>query len=263
MYKKLCLLACLIVFTLTSCTVKEKIVFNEDGTGNFILSYDMGNLMKEMKNAMGGGANDTKEKKSKVMDTTMVFSEIMETYKDSVAALPEEKRLALEAVKDMYMKMKMDEANGVFDFGVGLNFESIEDLKGIQEKIEKAKSLNAKNDQVGAMKEGSPLGKFMQDDKNGVDYNLTTKRFSRITKINKAEGAKEITFDEEGDKEFLDYFKESFYTVEYTFPKQIKSYTIEGASLSEDRRTISYKASWVHFLQEPKALDIAIEFEDE
>lgn len=263
MYKKLCLLVGLIVFSLTSCTVKEKIVFNEDGTGNYLVSYDMGNLMKEMKGAMGDGDTDTKGKKSKVMDTTMVFSEIMETYKDSVAALPEEKQLALEAVKDMYMKIKMDESNGVFDFGVGLDFKSIEDLKGIQEKIEKAKSLNSKNDQVGAMKEGSPLGKFMQDGTNDVDYNLTANSFSRITKTNKAEDAEGITFDGEEDKEFLDYFKESYYFVEYTFPKKIKSHTIEDASLSEDKKTITYKASWIDFLKAPKALDIVIEFEDE
>lgn len=263
MYRKVLVFVCLIVFSLTSCTVKEKIVFNEDGTGNYLLSYDMGNMMKEMKGAMGGGTTDTNEKESKVMDTTMVFREIMETYKDSVAALSEEKQLALEAVKDMYMKMKMDEANDIFDFGIGLDFKSIEDLKGIQEKIEKAKSLNSKNDQVGAMKEGSPLGKFIQDDKNGVDYNLTTNSFSRVTRINKPEDAEEVTFDEEGDEEFLDYFKESYYFVEYTFPKKIKSHTIEDASLSEDKKTITYKASWIDFLKAPKALDIVIEFEDE
>ncbi len=62
-----------IVFT--SCTVKETIIFNEDGTGNYLLSYDMANAMKQMKGAFGESEEKTKkEKKSKVVDTLMVFS---------------------------------------------------------------------------------------------------------------------------------------------------------------------------------------------
>ena len=220
--------------------------------------------MEQMKGAFGseGSSNSEKKKTGKVVDTLIVFSEIMETYKDSVAALPEEKQLAFEAVKDMYMQMKMDEDKGSFDFGIGLNFDSIDELKGIQEKIEKAKSLNSKNDQVGAMKEGSPVGKFMPNDKIGVDYSLTTHSFSRTTTLSKLEEAYKFEF-EEGDKEFIDYFKESFYIIEYTFPKKIKSHSIKNANLSEDKKTIIYQANWIDFLQAPKALDIVIDFENE
>ena len=195
----------------------------------------------------------------------MVFSEIMETYKDSVAALPEDKRLALDAVKDMYMKMKMDEENNVFDFGVGLNFESIEDLKGIQKKIEKAKTLNSQNGQVDAIKEGSPLGKFMVDGKDNVDYNLIENGFSRITTVSEAESVEAFKLDEksEEDKEFLEHFEDSFYIVEYTFPKKIKSTSVENAELSKDKKTVTYKFNWIEFLGNPKLLDINIEFENE
>ena len=91
------------------------------------------------------------------MDTTIVFKDILETLKDSVAALPEEKQKAFEAVKDMYMKMTMDEDKGLFSFGIGLNFKSINELTDIGEKIQKAKSLNAQNDQVNAMLRGPLL----------------------------------------------------------------------------------------------------------
>ncbi|MCF7560581.1 hypothetical protein L3X39_08020 [Sabulilitoribacter multivorans] len=252
----------LFVLSLTSCTVKESIVFNEDGSGNFLLTYDMASAMEQMKVAMGGedSTDSTEEKKSKVIDTMMVFSEIMETFKDSVAALPEDKRLALEAVKDMYMKMKMDEGTGVFDFGIGLNFKSISDLKGIQEKIEKAKSLNAQNDQVSAMKTGSPLGKFMLDEKNDVEYVFTDSSFSRKTSVSDAE--EEITF-EESDNEFIEYFNSAYYIVEYTFPKKIKSFSVEGAELSGDKKTITYKVRWLDFIKKPKILDFDVKFVNE
>lgn len=261
-------LVVVIAVCFSSCTVKESIVFHEDGSGKFFVSYDMASIMSQMKGAFSEGkedANASNKKESKVIDTTMVFNEIMETYKDSIAALPEEKRLALQIVKDMYMKMKMDEVNGVFDFGIGLDFKSITDLKGIQKKIEKAKTLNSQNNQVDAIKEGSPLGKFMANDKNSVDYSFTGNGFSRHTEISEEESGEAFKLDEndEGGQEFLDYFEDSFYIVEYTFPKKIKSFSVENAELSGDKKTITYKLNWIDFLSNPKLLDVNIEFENE
>lgn len=262
------LLLVVITIGFSSCTVKESIVFNEDCSGNFLVSYDMATVMSQMKDAFSEGedATNSKEKKpSKVIDTLMVFSDIMENYKDSVAALPEEKRMALEVVKDMYMKMKMDEDSGIFDFGVGLQFKSIDDLKGIQKKIEKAKTLNSQNSQVDAIKEGSPLGKFLANNENNVVYNLTNTGFSRVTNITKEASSEAFELDEnnEEDKQFLEYFENAFYIVEYTFPKAIKSTSVEKAQLSEDKKTVTYKFNWIEFLNNPKLLDINIEFENE
>lgn len=261
-----------IVISFNSCTVTESIVFNEDNSGEFLVSYDMGQVMAQMGDMFNEGGNDAadeKEKTGKVMDTMMVFSEIMETYKDSVAALPEEKRLAMEAVKDMYMKMHMDQDNGVFDFGVGMNFSSIDDLLNIQEKIRKAQSLNAQNDQVGAMKENSPMGKFMGNDNNNVQYQLTDNGFARVTSLELPEGADmselEAMFDEndESNKQFMAYFENAFYNVKLTFPKRIKSTSIEGAVISEDGKTVTYKSNWIDYLKDPMSLDVKVEFVDE
>ena len=133
--KKLLLLFTLTLF-LTSCNVTESIVFDDGQSGQFLVTYQMGDAMKAFTEQMGGGtANSDEKEKGAVMDTLMVFADIMETYKDSVAALPEDKRLAMEAVKDMFMTMKMDEDEGVMDIGIGLNFKSLDGLKDIQEKI--------------------------------------------------------------------------------------------------------------------------------
>ncbi|WP_346882902.1 hypothetical protein [uncultured Algibacter sp.] len=254
-----------IIFSLTSCTIKERIVFKEDGTGKFLMSYDMGGAFKQMKGAFSEGvSNDTikNKKQGKVVDTTMVFKDMMVQFKDSIAQLSEEKQLAMQMVKDMFMTMKVNEDENVFSFGIGMDFPSVNDLVGIQEKLEKAKSLNAQNDQVGAMKKASPIGKFMENDKNEVNYDLTDKVFSRLTTINETPNEEDATFDE-SDNQFIDYFKESYYIVEYTFPKKIKSHTAKDASLSADKKTITYKAGWVDFIKSPNALDINIQFEDE
>lgn len=266
--KKLFLLFALTLF-LTSCNVTESIVFDDGQSGQFLVTYQMGDAMKAFTEQMdGGAANSDKKGKGEVMDTTMVFADIMETYKDSVAALPEDKRLAMEAVKDMFMSMKMDEDEGIMDIGIGLKFESLNDLKDIQEKIKKVQSLNGQGDQLDAMKNGSPIGKFMGTDEERVNYLMTEGGFERITSMGvsaeELESMAEL-FDEtdESDKEFIKYFEESYYNVSLTFPKRVKSVSTDGATISEDDKTVTYKASWIEYLKNPIMLDVKVDFVDE
>ena len=267
--KKLLLLFTLTLF-LTSCNVTESIVFDDGQSGQFLVTYQMGDAMKAFTEQMGGGtANSDEKEKGAVMDTLMVFADIMETYKDSVAALPEDKRLAMEAVKDMFMTMKMDEDEGVMDIGIGLNFKSLDGLKDIQEKIKKAQSINGQGDQINAMKNGSPIGKFMGSDGERVNYLMSDSGFERVTSMEMSaeefEQSMAELFDDtdESDKEFMQYFEESYYNVSLTFPKRVKSVSIDGAAISEDGKTVTYKASWIEYLKNPLMLDVKVDFVDE
>ncbi len=261
----------IIVFAcfIASCNVTESIVFNQDGSGEFLATYEMGEAIKAMSVAMGGDENKEKKEGGEIMDTTIVFADIMETYKDSVAALPEEKRLAMEAVKDMYMRMQINEDEGVMSFGMGMQFESINDLKDIRKKLKKIQSLNSQGDQVNAMKENSPLGNFMGNENNDVAYIYTTDGFSRMTSIKLPDEATEDAIDElfdetdESNQQFLEYFEGSFYNVKLTFPKAVKSIDVEGAEFSDDRKTVTYKTNWVEYLKNPKLLDVNVKFVDE
>lgn len=254
---------------LLSCNVTESIVFNENESGKYLVTYQMGDAMKAFTEAMGGDKPDSEKKeKGEVMDTTMIFADIMETYKDSIAALPEDKQMAMEAVKDMFMTMNLDEDKGVMDVGIGMEFSSIKDLKNIQDKLKKVQSLNSQGNQIDALKNGSPLGKFMGSEDNRVMYDMTENRFSRITTASVLENGDEVLdqmFSEtdENDKEFMKYFEEAYYNVKLTFPKAIKSVSVEGAEISKDRKTVTYKANWIDYLKNPKLLDAKVEFVDE
>ena len=264
--KKLLLLVVFACF-LASCNVTESIVFDQDGSGEYLVTYQMGEAMKAMTEAMGGG--DEKKEGGEVMDTVMVFADLMETYKDSIASLSEEKQQAFESIKDMYMKMKVDEGNGIMDIGMGLNFDSIDDLTDINEKLRNIQNINEQGDQLDALRDNSPLGNFMGSDKNAIAYDFSDKGFSRVTKINisedQAEEAMESLFDEadEENQQFMEYFKEADYTVKLTFPKAVKTIDIEGAEFSKDRKTVTYKANWVEYLKNPKLLDVNVTFVDE
>lgn len=266
--RKIILLFALACF-LTSCNVTESIVFNDGQSGQYLVTYQMGDAMKVFTEQMGGSSTDSENKeKGEVMDTTMVFADLMETYKDSIAALPEEKRLAMEAVRDMFMTMKIDEDEGIMDVGIGLEFESIADLKNIQDKIKKVQNLNGQGEELEAMKNGSPIGKFMGSDEERVSYSMTANGFERTTTVEyTAEEAEAMgkLFDEtdEADSELMEYFEESYYKVKLTFPKAVKSVSFKDAEISEDRKTVTYRASWIDYLKNPLLLDVKVEFVDE
>ncbi len=254
---------------LTSCNVTESIVFNENESGKFLVTYKMGDAMKAFTDALGGDKPDSEKKeKGEVMDTTMVFADIMETYKDSIAALPKEKQMAMEAVKDMYMTIKMNEDEGIMDVGIGMEFSSIEELKNIQDKLKKVQSLSSQGNHIDGMKSGSPLGKFMESDDKNVSYNMTENGFARTTTVSISEDEEKVMeelFDEtdEDDKEFKKYFEEATYNVKLTFPKAVKSVSVEGAEISKDRKTVTYKANWIDYIKNPQLLDVKVEFIDE
>ncbi|MDY2588434.1 hypothetical protein [Winogradskyella aquimaris] len=259
----------LFIVFFSSCNVTESIVFNDEQSGEYLMTYEMGDAVKAFTDKMGGGQTDPdKKEKGEVMDTTMVFADIMETYKDSIAALPEEKRQAMEAVRDMFMTMKMNEDEGVMDIGIGLNFESLEDLRDIQEKIKKVQNLNGQGDQLDAMKNGSPIGKFMGSDDERVTYEMTANGFERLTAVDFTEEELESMSDlfddtDENDKEFMQYFEESYYNIKLTFPKEVKSVSFKDAEISSDRKTVTYKANWIDYLKNPLLLDVKVEFVDE
>ena len=49
------LVLALIVLSFSSCTIKESIVINEDGSGLFLTSFDMSEVMTQMEDAFKDG----------------------------------------------------------------------------------------------------------------------------------------------------------------------------------------------------------------
>lgn len=253
---------------LTSCNVTETIVFQEDGSGEFVSSFDMSEFMAKVKEMGPDSGKEGEKKKGKVMDTTMVFADMMENYKDSIASLSEDKKAVFEAVKNMYMTMKVNEDEGEMNLGIGMKFSSIDDLKDIQEKVRQAQSLNGENDQLEMFKKQSPLGSLTGGEDN-VKYSMTDKGFSRTTIVAEKTEQEIEEFEalfkddtDEGNKEFIQYFEESAYTVKLVFPKKVKSVSIEGAKISEDGKTVTYKTDWIDYIKNPNALDVEVTFDE-
>lgn len=284
-----------IVISLQSCLVTESIVFNEDGSGDFMVKYDLSEMQGQIGDMFkvdsdGGDDNmdyndaedmeeeelseekskefNEEEGKKKTMDTLIYFDDYLKEMNDSIQKLSDEDRRDLENLKGMYMKMKTDEENGIFEMGIGMEFKSIDELKDIQDRVNNAKDYNTKQQGVDEMTENSPMSALMKTAESEVIYKYENNVFSRLAEIQDVE--EEMEEEEEENEEelaetaqFNKMFEDAYYTIEYTFPKKIKSTSVEGAEISEDGKTISYAVPWMKLMKDPKILDIKVELENE
>src|SRR5690242_16753382 len=95
------LLCFFIVFCITSCTLKEQVVVNEDGSGTFSYGFDMSPMYK-----MGMKKSDS-TKVNKVLDTTFTFKDVLEKIKDSISKLPNGDKEKLELLEKEKEKLEI------------------------------------------------------------------------------------------------------------------------------------------------------------
>jgi len=267
--KKLTLLfACIATLFFTSCNFTEEITFNEDGSGEFIMNYDMGQVMSALKE-MGmdeSKANDEKKKKKEVIDSVIYFKDIIAQGKDSIAQLPEEEQKQIKALETVVMKMKMNEETGDFNFGFGSTFKSLEELPQVFEKIEQAKKLNNKgNPQADKMSE-SAFAKSSENMLEKVGFTYDGKTFSRFLKEDVEDASNEemetLKSEMEEMGEMKEMFEEMSYTLVYNFPKKIKSVTNKNAKISGDGKTVTLKMNFIEMIKSPKDTNLDVVLED-
>lgn len=276
------------ILILQNCVVTERMVVTDDGSGEFEVTYDLSNMSEVLANMMPSkdeemeDMNEYDDKDSgdseevnkvlsesengrEVVDTLIVFEDLFVRFRDSIAALPEQDRKTLENLRGMYMRMKINEPKEEFKMSIGMGFDSFDDLRDIQKRVKEARDLNSRDSGMDNMTDNSPFSGLMGNEEDEVVYELTTSRFSRYTIVKRDSDSLNEAFDEmeKSDGEFKDTFKKSTYVISYTFPKRIKSTSIEDAEISDDRKTVTYSASWVRYLADPEILDVLIEFEDE
>ncbi|MGJ8590903.1 MAG: hypothetical protein ACSHXF_00045 [Aquaticitalea sp.] len=256
-----------LTFFATSCNVTESIVFNEQMGGTYKTSFDLSAMMA-MANE-GRPASVEREVKEPV-DTTIVFSQFLETYKDSIATLPADKQAQMADMKGVIMDMQMDEAKGIFNFSMEKSFVNFDELKTINDQIDGAMTIAesfGKKD-TGANTSQDQLDELTKTDP--VNYTFANQTFTR-TKIKKDEGDQLEEGDEqEGNVEmsdmfksqFEEMFKSTFYTMTYTFPKPIKTTSNKDAVVSDDRKTITVKNNLNAIDNDATLMDLEVILED-
>lgn len=268
--KKITLLfACLMVLFLTSCNFTEEITFNEDGSGEFIMNYDMSQVMESLKE-MGMGDNTKKEgdtkKEKKAIDSVFYFKDMLAEKADSIAKLSPEKQEEIKAMKDVVIKIKMNEDEDLFNFGFGSTFKSLETLPQALKNIEKAKKLsNKENAQASKMSE-SAFAKSSENMLEKVGFTYDGKTFKRFFKEEINEPSQEEIdalnneMNEMGSMKSV--FEEMSYTLVYNFPKQIKSVSNKNAKISNNKKTVSLKMNFMEMIKSPKETNLTVTLQD-
>lgn len=231
----------------TSCTFTETLVLNEDGTGRMAISVDLGQIM-----AMSGEmASDTLMQKQ---DTIIQFKDILEERKDSIAMLPKGEQDRLMAMKDYQLHIMVDPPENEMVVDIFTDFNQIQEANNLMKGFQQSSDFIPGSSNNGSTTaEGSN-----KEDAIGVSYSYAQNVFKRDAFIN----------DDEAHQKQLDSLQQAgtfmtgvTYKIKYTFPKKIKSTTVQGATFSLDGKTMELERKFLDYLRDPDVLDIEVELE--
>lgn len=246
MFKKIYLLIVLAV-TLVSCQFSETMVINEDGSGRMSLTMDMSEMMAMMP------MQDTLDMK---MDSIMSFKKLFEEKKDSIAKLPIEEQARLKLLENYQMRVLMDPENQKMEYEIFTDFKSVAEANNLMEGLNASETLSA-----------SPMGtsaapkdkKEPQEQPIAVRFNFENNVFTRDAYIKDKKGFAALADSIQSLEAFMD---EAMYTVKYTFPKKIKSVSVENAEISNDGKTVTFQKPFFAYMKNPDELDIEIILEE-
>ncbi|MFC0602934.1 hypothetical protein [Winogradskyella pulchriflava] len=256
---------------LTSCNVTESIVFNKDMGGEYTSSFDLSPMMNYANsNRPSSVERPAKEK----IDTTIVFNDLFETHKDSIAALSADQRERMEKLRGMVMDMHMNEEEGVFEFHMTKPFVAFEELKSITEQVDDALDVaKGVGNSDGQAPEGQ-LDELTKTDK--ITYSFDNNTFSRYHPELPETSDLEDDMDEEEDgyeeeesdmakqfeMQFEEIFSTAYYTLVYKFPRKVKSVSQIGAVISEDGKTVTYRVAMSDMHKNNTLMNIDVVLED-
>ena len=227
---------------LNSCMFTEELYIKNDGSGQYSFKMNMSEMMESMKDM----SNRDSLKEPEILDTIILFRDLLEEKKDSIRKLSDNEKASLEAIQDLKLHMQVDEKNSKMLLDFGLDFENVSDLKNMQEKISKAQALNENKNEDNDLKS-----------KADVEYSFDGKIFRRnvIMRDLSDEKLQEVERSIKQSSSFLDG---SIYKIIYHFESKIKSVSIKDAKISKDKKTLTIEVPLDSVMKNPKWLDFEV-----
>ena len=237
------------LFMVVSCNFTEELHVNEDGSGKLSISFDGSELMKQLPE----GTTDSVPEKP--VDTLLVFKDILEEKKDSIALLSSEEQEKLKKLEPFSMRMSMDPEKKEMRFNMFSEFKNVNEINDAFNAFQSAASVGPQPG-GGAVK-ASP--KKTPEPGTEVDYTFNGNTFTRITTIVDQELFQQSVDSLAGAEMFL---SGSTYTFKYHFPRKVKNVNVEGATFSLDGKTMTYEVNFLDMIKSPEAVNLKVELED-
>ncbi|MEC4004774.1 hypothetical protein OX283_008900 [Flavobacterium sp. SUN052] len=257
----------LFVFSLVSCTITEKMIINDKGSGKFTYEIDGSKMMSMVGSAFKGDsdkdAKNGKDKKNeKNIDSTFTFKEMFANKKDSIAKLSAEEQEKIKKMERFSVHMIMNEEKGIMNYSMFTDFASVQELQDVMNPVQSMKSLvpAGKDKTAGAdaaIPEDNSSTKFF------FDGNTFKKTVSKLKKkketFEETKSEDELAANMKQSMEML--YTESSFKVVYEFPKAVKKVSAENVTYSKDRKTITIEYPLKEYMENPEKLNFEVEFE--
>ena len=228
--------------SLTSCMFTEELSIHDNGSGTYAFKMDMSQMMESMKDM----SNRDSLKDPEVLDTIVLFKNILEEKKDSISQLTKDEQILLEGLEDLKLHMQVDEKNGKMLMDFVLDFKGISELKDMQNKIAKAQALSDGKEQDNSLKS-----------KADVEYTFDGKTFRRSV-IMKDLSEEKLLEVEQSIKQSSSFLEGSMYRVIYHFESEIDNVSFNGAFISDDQKTLTIEVPLDSVMKNPKWLDFEV-----
>ena len=262
------LLCFFIVFCITSCTLKEQVVVNEDGSGTFSYGFDMSPMYK-----MGMKKSDS-AKVNKVLDTTFTFKDVLEKIKDSISKLPngdkeklellEKEKEKLEILENFKVSIKVNDEKKQFEYAMAFDFPSGTGYKSIATPAESLEGLAAVDKKNFGLLSAAPKPEEKATTTIFYDGKVFIKAVTPAKDDKKAKKKKEAKKEKSDDpfsKKMEEMIKECKYIAEYHFPKKIKTISLKKAVITEDRKGFTLEVPLDNMQESNVDFGFKVEFE--
>jgi len=217
-------------------------VLNEDGSGRMTISMDLSEMMV----MMGEMGKDSTMVKT---DTIFSFKEVFEEKKDSISQLSSKEQAKLKALENYSIRMDMDpEENKMI-------VDIFNDFKDVSESNDLMKAFEEMDDVMPSMSDDNSKEEDGDDNNVAVRYSFKKGVFKRDAYIIDVEKHKTQIDSMASVESFMSAMT---YKIKYTFPREIKSASVEDATYSLDKKTIEFERSFVEYIKNPDIMDLEV-----
>ncbi len=244
---------------LASCVeTEEKIVINANESGNYTMTMDLSKMIAMV------GQMGSKGKKIEKRDSTIYFKNIIDTAKNIT---PEEK----EAYRDASFSFKVDDEKSIMKIVMDCPFKNISQVPSIKgnfltviNKLQLFEKLAGENkDAMGGLSvTDKPADtKSMDPFTNYFDFSAVPGKISNT--IRNKDSLLNLIKE---DSSFQALQQMSAFIGDFTFrtvivsPEKIKKFKGPDASLSEDKKTITFKNTLSGMFKDPEAAQYSVEY---
>lgn len=238
------LLLLLVSISLISCVFTEELHIKKNGSGSYAFKMDMSKMLVAMNDM--GSENDSIQKEPEKIDSIMYFKDILEDKKDSIAKLSQSEQEVLKSLEDLKIHVKMDEEKNQMNMDFLYDFKNVNELKNMNDRVQKAQAMSDKKQQKNDFQSNT-----------NVDYSYNDDTFIRKVTLKKLpkEALEEY---EKNIKQASSMFDETVYRIVYHFDNKIKSVSIEGATISDDKKTLTIEMPMDTIMKNPFLLNFEV-----